>query len=226
MLSKRQIKRLPADPVGYIPVINRENIPGRLAGSLPGRFLPMSIRRYQSKVMEILEDKISADIVLDSYLRKFFGVRFPNDPVKIIKKHTHTVLLHTLDKSVVVKKPWAKYGRLSVLCTVQSVPLHGVFACLARVKVSVPEEVAGKICKVLAAINVVPNVIRHGDPNHCCLWSMRCLSLNKQVDRHKVRQLACYLRDLDRPISTKAKTPAASAAPTSENIGSKARFSR
>jgi len=225
MLPKRLIKRLPADPVGYIPVINRENIPRRLAGSLPGRFLPMSIRRYQSKVVEILEDKTSADVVLDSYLRKFFGVRFPNDPVKIIKKHTHTVLLHTLDQSVVVTKPWAKYGRLSVLCIIQSVPLYGVFACLARVKVSVPEELADKMCKVLAAINVTPNVIRHGDPNHCCLWRMRCLSLNKPEDRHQVGQLARYLKDLDRPVSTNAKAPAASAAPTSENIGRDGRFS-
>ena len=138
------------------------------------------------------------------------------DPLKIIKKPTHIVWVHTLDQPVAAEKPRAKHGPLSALCTIQSVPLYGIFASLARAKVSMPEKLADQICKILANINVIPQATFHGDPNHCCLWDMRCLRLINQADKRQVERLARYLRELGGTVCTKTKSSGEMAPPMDE----------
>jgi len=191
------VKLLSAKPVGFVAVINRQNIPSRLAASAPGEFLPISIRRYNSLLIEIVEGDPS-DFVLEHYLRHLFRVQFRIDPVWTKHLPTWTyVHTHSFEVAPFLKKASGGPGGVSAVGTMQEVRLYAIFACLTRAKVTMHEGLATQICKILAAIEVVPEVARHDDPDFWLISNFRCLKLTKKSDKRKVRQFARYLKELD-----------------------------
>jgi predicted RNA polymerase sigma factor len=59
------------------------------------------------------------------------------------------------------------------------------------------EGLAAQIYRILAAIEVVPEVARHEDPDFWLISNSRCLKLTKKSDKQKVRQFARDLKELD-----------------------------
>ena len=199
------VKVLSVQPVGFVAVINRENIPSRLAASMPGEFLPISILRYRSRLIEIVEGEPS-DFVLEHYLRHLFRVQFRIDPVWT--KHLPTwTYLHTdsFEVGILLKKLSGGKARRSAVGTMQEVPLYAIFACLTRAKVAMHERLAVPISKMLAAIEVVPQVARHEDPDFWLISNFRCLSLTKRSDKRKADRFARYLKELDQEQRTNAE---------------------
>jgi hypothetical protein len=199
------VKLMSAKPVGFVAVIKRENIPSRLADSAPGEFLPISIRRYSSLIIEIVEGDPS-DFVLEHYLRHLFRVQFRIDPVWTKHLPTWTyVHTHSYEVAPFLKKASRGSGGVSAVGTMQEVRLYAIFACLTRAKVAMQKGLAVQIYKILAAIEVVPEVARHEDPDFWLISNFRCLKLTKESDKEKVRQFARYLKELDQEQRAKEK---------------------
>jgi hypothetical protein len=172
---------------------------------MPGEFLPISILRYRSRLIEIVEGEPS-DFVLEHYLRRLFRVQFRIDPVWT--KHLPTwTYLHTdsFEVGPLLKKLSGGKARRSAVGTMQVVPLYAIFTCLTRAKVAIHETLSAQICKILAAIEVVPQVTPHEDPDFWLISRFRCLRLTKRSDKRKVARFARYLKELDQELRANHK---------------------